>query len=148
MVETVAEADQRESVLGLDGVVRDVGDERDVFAGRQARNQVVELKDEAHVMAPIVGELVLAGVRQLVVAEPHPARRRHVQSAEDVEQRRFAAAGYAKKRQELARGEREVHAVERVDVHFSHSVGLRKTFASQHGGARDALDDGMLGSDE
>ena len=46
VVEALAQADQREGVLRLHGIARNLGDERHVLARREARNQVVELEDE------------------------------------------------------------------------------------------------------
>jgi hypothetical protein len=64
-----------------------VGDERQVLAHRQAGNQVVELEHEAHMLAPVGGEVLLAGARQRRVAEAHLAAAGHVQPAQDVQQR-------------------------------------------------------------
>ena len=44
MIHPVLEADERERFVRLHRMLRDLGDERDVFVGRQARNQVVELE--------------------------------------------------------------------------------------------------------
>ena len=74
VVEAVAQAHQRECLFGLERVIGDVGDQRDVLAGRQARNQVVELKDETNVR-----------VRELLRFEEDPPRARHVQATQNVE---------------------------------------------------------------
>ncbi len=53
VVQPVAEADQRQRVLGVERVVGDVGDERHVLARGEAGDEVVELEDEADVLAPV-----------------------------------------------------------------------------------------------
>ena len=50
VVHAVAEADQRQRLLGRHRVVGDLGDQGDVLARGEAGDQVVELEDEADVM--------------------------------------------------------------------------------------------------
>src|SRR5690606_35943155 len=92
MIEAVLEPDERERLLWRNRIVRDLGDERDVLPRGEARHEVVELENEADVPAPIERELPLRRVREVLAAEQEPARRRAVEPAEDIEERRFAAA--------------------------------------------------------
>ena len=65
-----------------------------VLARGQARNEVVELKDEADVLAAKARELRLGRAGELVVQVMDLARRRRVRPrAQDAEQRGLAAAG-------------------------------------------------------
>ena len=50
-----------QSLFGAEGLTGDVGDQGHVFASRQARNQVVKLKDETHRVAPTLGAAVIVG---------------------------------------------------------------------------------------
>jgi hypothetical protein len=117
----LGEADERERLQGLGSrihrVVGDVGDEGHVLARGEARDQVVELEDEADVLAPVTRERV-ARRRPVERASPRYqltlARRGHVEAAEDVEQRRFAAAGGAEQHDELAVEELEIDAAQRL----------------------------------
>ncbi len=115
-----------ERLVGAIGVSRDLGDERDVLARGEARDQVVELEDEADVLAPVARERGLVGEREIVIAVVHVAAGRHVEPAEDVEQRRFAAARRAEQHDELALVEVEVDPAERDDVDLAHPVDLRQ----------------------
>src|SRR5690606_21800674 len=103
-----------ERLLWRNRIVRDLGDERDVLPRGEARHEVVELENEADVPAPIERELPLRRVREVLAAEQEPARRRAVEPAEDIEERRFAAARRALEHDELALGDREIDAPKRV----------------------------------
>ena len=113
-------------------IVGDLGDEGDVLARRQARDQIVELEDEADVLAPVLGQQPLAGADEIVVAEPCLAAGRRVQAAEDVEQCRLAAARRAEQDDELALTDIEVHGSQRDDVDFPNSVDLRQATRHEH----------------
>ena len=64
----------------------------DVLLGVQHREQVVELEDEADVLAPQVRELVVVHARDLLAGDVTRAARRLVEPGEDVHQRRLARA--------------------------------------------------------
>src|SRR5687767_12669679 len=101
-METLAEPDDLECRFRRHRVLRDLGDERGVLAGGEARNQVVELKHEAHVLASIARELGVVRRREIAVAIANAPRRRHVEPAENVEERRLAAPRGAEEHEELA----------------------------------------------
>src|SRR5690606_8177096 len=126
VIEPPLEPDERERLLGWHRIVRDLGDERDVLPRRQARHQVVELKDEPDVPAPIERELALRGSGKLLAAEQQPAGGRPVEAAEDVEQRRFAAARRAEEHDELALRDSEVDAAQRMHGARAAAVDLRQ----------------------
>jgi hypothetical protein len=96
----------------------------DVLAHGQARNQVVELKHEPDVVAPVARQHRLLGVREIVVAPIRLARRRHVEAAQNVEERRLAAAGRPEQDDELAFADLEVDVAQRVHLDFAHPVDL------------------------
>ncbi len=70
MIEAIAEADQSQRVVRQHRRLRDLGHQRDVLARGEARNQVVELKHEADMLAAIAGQFRLAGPGELVVPPP------------------------------------------------------------------------------
>jgi len=57
MIHAFFSSNQRQGVLGRHGISRDVSDKGDVLLSREAGDEVVELKDEADMLASIVGEL-------------------------------------------------------------------------------------------
>ena len=86
------EAHARERLVGREGIGDDVRDQGHVLARGEARDQVVELEDEADVFAPVTRQLGLARPTQVMVAPLRRPRRRRIEAAEDVEQCRLAAA--------------------------------------------------------
>src|SRR6185312_12993915 len=76
--------------------------EGDVLAGGQAGNEVVELEDEADMLAAIASQERIIFRAQVMMLIAHAAGRRHIQPAENVQERRFAAARGAKQDDELA----------------------------------------------
>ena len=109
---------------GCHRLAHDVRHQGHVLAGGQAGNQVVELEDESHVVAPVFSERRLIGGRQIAIAIGHRAARRHVEAADDVEERGFTAAARPEHDDELARPNGQRHAAERMHVDFAHPVDL------------------------
>ena len=91
---------------------------------RQAGDQVVELEHEADVAAAVRGERRFVGARQIGVAVQHLAARRHVEAAEDVEQRRLAGARRPQQHDELSFVERQADLAQRVHVDLAHAIDL------------------------
>ena len=81
-----------------------------VLLGGQAWRQVVRLEDEAHRRPPIQGPLVSAECRELAVVDPHLARGRCVQSAQQMQERRLARSAHAQNREEFAPPHLEIDA--------------------------------------
>ena len=93
----------RSASSGGIGLLGDLGDERDVLARGEAGDQVVELKHEADVLAAVARERRLR--RPLTGrgrARTDAPARRSVEAAEDVQQRRLAAARRPEQDDELA----------------------------------------------
>jgi hypothetical protein len=65
VIEPIAEADEAQRFFRFERVLGDVGHERDIFARRQTRDQVVELKYEAHEAPPVARERVFVGCGEL-----------------------------------------------------------------------------------
>ena len=110
----------------------DVGDQRHVLPGRQAGNQIVELKHEADVLAAVAGERGVVEFGELLPAVEHRAAGGHVEPAQDIEQRALAAAGRAQQHDELAGVQIEVDAAERVHVDFAHVIDLRQSAGGEN----------------
>src|SRR5690606_7588423 len=86
--------------------------------------QVVELEHEADVVAPVVGERRVRGSAQLGALVEERAGARNVEAADDVEQRRLAAARSAQQNQELTLLQGEVDSAQCVHVDFAHAINL------------------------
>ena len=136
VIETMVEADHPERLLRRHRVLDDLGDERHVLARRQARDQVVELKDESHVRPAILGELRVVRRRQIVILVDDLARGRHVESAEDVEQGGLARSGRTEQDHELARKQVEIDAAERLHGDLAHLIDLRQRARREDGNIR------------
>ena len=73
------EADQTQAVVHVERVGDDLGGDLDVLSGRQGRNEVEELEDEAHRVAAEGAQLALRGGREFPVPEPDAADGRLVE---------------------------------------------------------------------
>ncbi len=102
----------------------DVGHQRHVLGHREAGDEVVELEDEADVLAAIARERGFVGAAQAQRLEPQVARAGHVQPAQQVQQRGLAAARGAEHHQELAARDVEVDVRQRADRRRSVAIDL------------------------
>jgi hypothetical protein len=91
VVESIAEADHLQSLLGRHRVGRDLADERNVLTRREARDQVVQLEDETDEVAAVLRQLRVVRSAQIPILVPERPRGRAVEPTDDVEQRRLAA---------------------------------------------------------
>ena len=132
MVQPAIQPHQRQCILGAHRVPGDLGDDGHVLARRQAGNEVVELEDETHVVAPELGERAVIGMSEILPVVPDAPRRGHIQPAEDVQQRRFAAARRPQNHHELARMEFEVDAAQRMHLHLTHPVDAGDALGTEH----------------
>ena len=96
--------------------------QRDIAEGRQRLHEVEALKDGANPLQPVVGQAPVLQILDRHPANDHPAGGRTVEAADQVEQRRFAAAGGSHDRHELARSDRQAHAVQRRHRDLAHLV--------------------------
>src|SRR5512139_2927429 len=93
MFDPALETHKRESLVRPHRMVRNLGDEGHVFVGRQAWDQVVELKYEPYGLATICGEVALIEARKLETLEKQMAAARTIEAPHNVEEGRFPAAG-------------------------------------------------------
>src|ERR687898_1119099 len=75
VVQALVESDERERVFGAERPLDDLGDEGNVLASREARNEIVELEHEADVMPPVLRERTLFSRREIAVAVHDPSGR-------------------------------------------------------------------------
>src|SRR5215217_5790120 len=108
MIEAIAQAD------GVDDLVipvaihlgpGDVDRQRDVLGGRERRHQVERLEDEADLLAPQQGQLLLGQRRQVHVADEDLAAGRRVEAGHAVQQRGLAGPRGPHDGRERRRGE-------------------------------------------
>src|SRR5215831_9690454 len=112
-------------------MVRNLRDQKNIFEGSQAWNEVVELKNEAHVLASIVCKFLIVELRKLDVLEEQRAARRLIKTAHNIEQGRFAAAGWAKQHHNFAFRNIEVESGKRTDFDFTRCVDLRQSTCAE-----------------
>ena len=102
VVEPLGQPDQRQGLARIERLVGDLVHQCDVFEHGEARDQIVELEHEADMLAPVARQLGLAGVDEIMVAPHSLAGGRCVEPAENIEQRRFAGAGWPQQHHEFA----------------------------------------------
>ena len=62
-------SDQRERLLRRHGIARNLGDQRDVFPRGEARDEIVELENEADRVAAESRQLILVRAGEIVVRD-------------------------------------------------------------------------------
>ena len=124
MVKPISETHHGKGVFRAHGVGRDLGHKLDVLAGRQARDEIVELKHEADMGATVGGPLRLARSGQLVIPPSRMSRSRRIQSAEDVQQCGFSRPGRPEHDDELACPDLQIKAPQSVHRRVSAAVSL------------------------
>lgn len=83
--------DQRLHWIGR--VLDEFGGEFHVLLGGEVGHQIVELKHESDVVAPVIGQLLRVEVRDVDAVDDDLAFGIRVHAAQDVEHRRFAGSG-------------------------------------------------------
>ena len=132
-VEVVAQAHTAQGLLragaalGL-GCAREQKRHLDVGDHALVRDEVVALEDEAHAVVAIGVPVLVAVAFGGAPVDDEVARGVLVQAADDVEQRRLAAARLPQHAHELAVAERDVDALERVDDGIAGRVVLGDAF--------------------
>lgn len=100
----LTQADHGKRFVGIHWIAGDFGNELDVFARGEAGHQVVELKHEANVIAPVAGQLFVGHRAEVLVLKVGLSLGGAVESANNVQQGGFAAAGGAEQHHDLASG--------------------------------------------
>jgi hypothetical protein len=88
---------------------RDLGDELHVLERAEARDQVVELEDEAYVPATISGKSGFVRPRQILAVIEHFTRRGDVEAAHDVEEGRLPRPRRTEQDHEFTLRQRQRH---------------------------------------
>ena len=101
-----------------------LGDQPHIFAGRQAGNEIVELKDKADMVAAITGQLGIVKVGQLLIAIKYRPLAGRIESAKDIQQRTLAAARGAQQHNKFAPVQIEIHTTQCMHVDLAHVVDL------------------------
>src|SRR5215813_2599961 len=117
----VGETDHGQGVLGPGDGVRGVvaahvQRQSDVVRSRQGRKQMVGLKDEPHMLAPELGQLLGPGSFRGAAAHPDRSACGRQHASEDRQQRGLAAAGGPHQQRQFAAPERQAYALERLDL--------------------------------
>src|SRR5689334_939697 len=129
-VEQADLVEQRERTHAQTGILAGDGRELrlDVLDGGERRDQVELLEHEAERAQAERGELVVGERREVVPLEEDATGARAVEGAEELQQGRLAAAARPLERDELARLDLELDAVERADRRRAALEELRDSF--------------------
>lgn len=114
--------DQRLHWIGR--VLDEFGGEFHVLLGGEVGHQIVELKHESDVVAPVIGQLLRVEVRDVDAVDDDLAFGIRVHAAQDVEHRRFAGSGWSQNDRKLAAFDAETHIVVGGDCDVAHMVAL------------------------
>jgi hypothetical protein len=98
--------------------------QRDVFEGGQSRHQVKELEYKADLLVANLGQLSFAHVCDIHAVDLDPAFGRHVQPADQPQQRAFTAPRRADDAHHLVFEDRQVNTTHRV----YHNLAQRQVF--------------------
>jgi hypothetical protein len=117
----VGETDHGQGVLGSGDGVRGVVTahvqcQSDVVRSRQGRKQMVGLKDEPHMLAPELGQLLGPGSFRGAAAHTDRSARGRQHASEDRQQRGLAATRGPHQQRQFAAPERQAYALERLDL--------------------------------
>ena len=138
VIEPIGQADEAEQLRRpLAATAAAVEDHRqlDVLDRAQVRQQVAGglLPDEPDDPAPVARPLAAADLAELVAGDDRPAGRRDLEPAEDVHQRRLAAARRADDRDHLALVDEQVEALEGDDLEVGDLEDLDEVVAADEG---------------
>ena len=114
--------DQRLHWIGR--VLDEFGGEFHVLLGGEVGHQIVELKHESDVVAPVIGQLLRVEVRDVDAVDDDLAFGIRVHAAQDVEQRGLAGAGRPQQHAEFAFFHGQVDAFQHLDPVFTAAKGL------------------------
>jgi len=144
MVHAVLQLDQRQRRLRGQRVGGDLGHQADVLARRQAGYQVVELEHEADVVAAVPGQAGVVQGGQLLRTEEHPAVGRQVETAQDVQKGRLAAARRAQHHHQFAGIELHVDATQRMHRDLAAAIDLDNSLGAENALSHRRHDDSRL----
>ena len=119
--------------VGVRAAPRDGQRERDVLLGREGRDEVEGLEDEADSVPSQLGQRSLLERREIDVPEQHPSRGHLVEPRRAVHERRLAGPGPAHDRGELTGVQVQGHPVEGDDAGLAAAVDLREVLDAGRG---------------
>ena len=96
----------------------------DVFERREVLYQIIELKDKAHFIPAVGGEILNAEMGDVPPTDKDLALTQRIHAAEDVEQGGFTRAGGADDDAEFPLVDDEVRVVQGVDLDLTNGIGL------------------------
>src|SRR5690606_35802776 len=102
MIEPIAEADELQRLSCAQWIFGNFAYKLYVLAGRQAWDQIVELKDETDMLAAKQRQCMIIERGERLAFEPHLTGRGTVQTAQNVQQCRFARTGWAQQHHQFA----------------------------------------------
>ena len=111
-------------LIGIQRIAADLARQLHVLAGRQILHQVVELEDEADVVAAVLGELLAVERAHTRAIQHDGARGGRVHAAEHVQKRRLASPGRPHDDHEFALLNSEAHVAHGGHFHLAHLVDL------------------------
>ncbi len=109
-----------------------------VLPGGERRDELECLEHEADFLGPEPGPLILVERAQVLAIQLHPAGGRAVQSRQEPEQSRLAAAARAQDREEPAGGQAERDILQHREGPPAREVRLGECLASQHESSGDS----------
>ncbi|MEZ4456432.1 MAG: hypothetical protein R2882_07775 [Gemmatimonadales bacterium] len=132
----IAEAHPAEEFLGplLGRFAAEFEGHLDVLPGRERRDQMERLEDEADLLGPELGSFVFSEAAEIGAVEGHPAAAGPVEPREQAEERGLAAARGPDDREEAAALEGERDIVQHRQPPAAGQIGLREAVADEHGG--------------
>ena len=127
VVEALSKAKSREqfSRAHMAGRFRDAGVDRgnfDIGARGELRQQIVALKNETEPIAPQRRQLRRIERGRLAPVKAVDAGTRPIETAQYIQQRRFAGARGAHQRDHLARADFEIDVAQRIELLIAHHV--------------------------
>ena len=105
----------------------DIAGDLDVVARRQRRQKIVFLENEPDRGFAQLGALGVGHAEQVAPGDVNGPGGRRSQPADDVKQGRFAGSGRTHNRDEFARLHVQIHASQRMHVHFARMIGFLET---------------------
>ena len=110
--------------------------QRHILYCSETGDEVVELKHEADMLAPKPRESRIACRGEVVVQVMNLAGGRNVETSQNIQKRRFAAAGRSEDDHKLTSIQVQVHSPQRSNFHVSHSIDLCDSLDSEYRGLR------------
>ena len=110
--------------IRADGVFADLRGKLDVLPCRQILDEIIELKYESDIVAPVGGHLLFIVGGDLRSVQKDLAVRQAVHAAEDVQKRGLSGPGRTDDDADLALLDRETGVVKRGDLDLPHMIDL------------------------